>query len=102
MFADFILLSCLQKILVTYEKVKVLQDFFDQRSIIPKNGGSSQQQHKRNPTESLFGKLDNFLKLLKEGKISKKCHDDSKVLYPRAPQLYGLSKIHYSATHFSS
>ena len=50
---------------------------------------------KKNPTDSLSRKLDNVLKkLLNEGKISKKFHDDSRVLHPRTPQLYGLPKIH--------
>ena len=50
---------------------------------------------KKNPTDSLSRKLDNVLKkLLKEGKISKTFHDNSRVLHPRAPQLYGLPKIH--------
>ena len=50
---------------------------------------------KKNPTDSLSRKLDKVLKkLLKEGKISKTFHDNSRVLHPRAPQLYGLPKIH--------
>ena len=50
---------------------------------------------KKNPTDSLSRKLDNVLKkLLKEGKISKTFHDNIRVLHPRAPQLYGLPKIH--------
>ena len=50
---------------------------------------------KKNPTDSLSRKLDNVLKkLLKESKISKTFHDNSRVLHPRTPQLYGLPKIH--------
>ena len=49
---------------------------------------------KKNPTDSLSRKLDNVLKkLLKEGKISKTFHDNSRVLHPRAPQLYGLQRF---------
>ena len=33
-------------------------------------------------------------KLLKKGKIKKRFYDDSHVLHPRAPQIYGLPKIH--------
>ena len=50
---------------------------------------------KKNPTESLSRKLDAVLKkLLKEDKIDKRFHDDSHLLHPRAPQIYGLPKIH--------
>ena len=50
---------------------------------------------KKDPTESLARKLDAILKkLLKENKISKQFHDNSRVLHPRAPQIYGLPKIH--------
>ena len=50
---------------------------------------------KKNPTESLSIKLDAVLKkLLKEDKISKSFYDNSRVLHPRAPQIYGLPKIH--------
>ena len=50
---------------------------------------------KKNPTESLSRKLDAVLKkLLKEDKISKSFNDNSRVLHPRAPQIYGLPKIH--------
>ena len=50
---------------------------------------------KKDPTESLSRKLDVILKkLLKENKISKRFHDDSRVLHPRPPQIYGLPKIH--------
>ena len=50
---------------------------------------------KKDPTESLPRKLDAILKkLLKERKISKKFHDDSRVLHPRPPQIYGLPKIY--------
>ena len=50
---------------------------------------------KKNPTESLSRKLDAVLKkLLKEDKIDKRFYDDSRVLHPRAPQIYGLPKIH--------
>ena len=50
---------------------------------------------KNNPTESLSRKLDAVLKkLLKEDKISKSFYDNSRVLHPRAPQIYGLPKIH--------
>ena len=48
-----------------------------------------------NPTESLSRKLDAVLKkLLKEDKISKSFYDNSRVLHPRAPQIYGLPKIY--------
>ena len=50
---------------------------------------------KKDPTESLARKLDAILKkLLKENKISKQFHDNSRVLHPRTPQIYGLPKIH--------
>ena len=50
---------------------------------------------KKDPTESLARKLDVILKkLLKDKKISKQLHDDSRVLHPRPPQIYGLLKIH--------
>ena len=50
---------------------------------------------KKNPTESLSRKLDAVLKkLLKEDKITKSFHGNSRVLHPRAPQIYGLPKIH--------
>ena len=50
---------------------------------------------KKDPNESLARKLDAILKkLLKENKISKHFHDNSRVLHPRAPQIYGLPKIH--------
>ena len=50
---------------------------------------------KKNPTESLSRKLDAVLKkLLKEDKISKRFYDNSRVLHPRAPQIYGLPKVH--------
>ena len=50
---------------------------------------------KKDPTESLSRKLDVILKKLhKEKKISKQFYDDSRVLYPRSPQIYGLPKIH--------
>ena len=50
---------------------------------------------KKNPTDCLARKLDNVLKkLLKEGKISETFNDNSRVLHPRALQLYGLPKIH--------
>ena len=50
---------------------------------------------KKDPTESLARKLDVILKkLLKDKKISKQLHDDSRVLHPRPPQIYGLPKIH--------
>ena len=50
---------------------------------------------KKNPTESLSRKLDAVLKkLLKEDKISKSFYDNSRVLHPRAPQIYSLPKIH--------
>ena len=49
---------------------------------------------KKNPTESLSRRLDAVLKkLLKEGKIDKRFYDDSRVLHPRAPQIYGLPKF---------
>ena len=45
---------------------------------------------KKNPTESLSRKLDAVVKkLLKEDKISKRFYDNSWVLHPRAPQIYG-------------
>ena len=54
---------------------------------------------KKDPTESLARKLDNVLKkLLKEKKISKQFYDDSRTLHPRAPQIYGLPKIHKPGT----
>ena len=50
---------------------------------------------KKDPTESLARKLDAILKkLLKENKISKQFHNNSRVLHPKAPQIYGLPKIH--------
>ena len=50
---------------------------------------------KKDPTESLSRKLDVILKKLhKEKKISKQFYDDSRVLHPRSPQIYGLPKIH--------
>ena len=50
---------------------------------------------KKDPTESLARKLDAILKkLLKANKISKQFHDNSRVLHPRTPQIYGLPKIH--------
>ena len=50
---------------------------------------------KKDPTKSLARKLDVILKkLLKDKKISKQLHDDSRVLHPRSPQIYGLPKIH--------
>ena len=50
---------------------------------------------KKDPTESLARKLELILKkLLKDKKISKQLHDDSRVLHPRPPQIYGLPKIH--------
>ena len=53
---------------------------------------------KKNPTESLSRKLDAVLKkLLKEGKINKSFYDNSRVLHPRAPQIYGVPKIHKPA-----
>ena len=49
---------------------------------------------KKNPAESPSRKLEAVLKkLLKEDKISKSFYDNSRVLYPRAPQIYGLPKI---------
>ena len=56
-------------------------------------------QLKKDPTESLSRKLDAILKkLLKERKISKTFHDESRVLHPRPPrpQIYNLPKIHKS------
>ena len=50
---------------------------------------------KIDPTESLSRKLDAILKkLIKEKRISKQFYDDSRVLHPRPPQIYGLPKIH--------
>ena len=50
---------------------------------------------KKDPTESLSRKLDVILKKLhKEKKISKQFYDDSRVLHPRSPHIYGLPKIH--------
>ena len=50
---------------------------------------------KKDPTESLSRKLDVILKKLhKEKKISKQFYDNSRVLHPRSPQIYGLPKIH--------
>ena len=50
---------------------------------------------KKDPTESLSRKLDAILKKLLKGKrISRQFYDDSRVLYPRPPQIYGLPKIH--------
>ena len=49
----------------------------------------------RDPTPSLPGKLDRILKkLLKEGKINNSVFNLCRNLHPRAPQLYGLPKIH--------
>ena len=49
----------------------------------------------RDPTPSLSGKLDRILKkLLKEGKINNSVFKLCRNLHPRAPQLYGLPKIH--------
>ena len=49
---------------------------------------------KKDPTESLARKLDVILKkLLKDKKISKQLHDDSRVLHPRSTQIYGLPKF---------
>ena len=48
---------------------------------------------KKDPTDSLTRKLDTILKkLLKEEKIDKKFYDNSRVLHPRAPQIYGYPK----------
>ena len=50
---------------------------------------------KKDPTESLARKFDVILKkLLKDKKIPKQLHDDSRVLHPRSPQIYSLPKIH--------
>ena len=50
---------------------------------------------KKDPMECLARKRDLILnKLLKDKKISKQLHDDSRVLHPRPPQIYGLPKIH--------
>ena len=50
---------------------------------------------KKDPTDSLTRKLDAILKnLLKEEKLDKKFYDNSRVLHPSAPQIYGLPKIH--------
>ena len=51
---------------------------------------------KKDPTDSLTRKLDTILK--KEEKIDKKFYDYSRVLHPRAPQIYGLPKIHKPGT----
>ena len=49
----------------------------------------------RDPTSSLPAKLDRILKkLLKEGKINNSVFNLCRNLHPRAPQLYGLPKIH--------
>ena len=54
---------------------------------------------KKEATDSLTKKLDTILKkLLKEEKIDKKFYDNSRVLHPRAPQIYGLPKIHKPGT----
>ena len=50
---------------------------------------------KKNPIESLSREHDAVLKrLLKEDKTSKRFYDNSRVLHPRTPQIYGLPKIH--------
>ena len=49
---------------------------------------------KKDSTESLSRKLGVTLKKLhKEKKISKQFYDDSRVLHPKSPQIYGLLKI---------
>ena len=62
--------------------------------MLPKNGRSSQHQYLHFVNEHFVKSSVGHKVDVLWGKISKTFHDNSRVLHPRAHQLYGLPKIH--------